>query len=333
MMPFRGSYHSNSGYGRKNIPAAMPSSQPTAPSFNIPAAPNVQPEANTAPNVPPVQKQPPQMAPAEAPPVMPPEKAAQPTVPSKSQFTPTVPAKSPFTPYVMPSQEMNIPGSVLPETAAPQVPQAAPMMPQTPCMYMQPMYQNPMVQPTCPYINNQMPFGTGDINLMGMYEDADMTIRVPNTDPPPVISNNPTIPSISFFKELTGYPNYGNPSGNADILYTGNRGVWTMDIAPFLLVPGNQRAQIIISAVLDDHYNVPVRQYSLRITVNDTVVHNGPVNLEHGRPSGGRFNNWQPLTFNINVRRNNRIVIENTSSSGPNDWIAFDWMEIRLAQR
>lgn len=333
MMPFRGSYHSNSGYGRKNIPAAMPSSQPTAPSFNIPAAPNVPPETNTAPNVPLIQTQPPQMPPVEVPQVMPPEKAAQ----------PAVPVKSPFTPSVMPSQGMNIPGLFSPEAAASQVPQATPMMPQTPCMYMQPMYQNPMaqpsmiqnpmVQPTCPYISNQMPLGTGDMNLMGMYEDADITIRVPNMDPPPVLSNNPAVPSISFFKELTGYPNYGNPSGNADILYTGNRGVWTMDIAPFLVVPGNQRAQIIIRAALDDHYNVPARQYSLRITINGTVVHNGPVPLEHGRPSGGRFNNWQSLTFNINVRRNNRIVIENTSNTDPNDWIAFDWMEIRLAQR
>jgi hypothetical protein len=141
MMPFRGSYHSNSGYGRKNIPAAMPSSQPTAPSFNIPAAPNVQPEANTAPNVPTVQKQPPQMAPAEVTPVMPPEEAAEPTVPSKSPFhTDCTCAVTIYTDctckvtictvrYAFTGNEHT--RSVLPEAAAPQVPQAAPMMPQT----------------------------------------------------------------------------------------------------------------------------------------------------------------------------------------------------------
>lgn len=329
MMPFRGSYHSYPGNGRKNIPGAVPPSQPTAPSFNVPEAlPGIPQEANTPPAAQPIQEQPSKMTPAAAPTAMPStEKALQTGVPSPVMFTPPV----------MPSQKMNIESPM------------SPMMQGSPNMYMQPMYQNPMVQPSmvqpsmlqnpitqpvCPYMNSQMLFGAGDMNMMDMYEDTDATIRIPNTDPPPVLSNNPVVPSISFFKELTGYPNYGNPSGNADILYTGNRGIWTMDIAPFLLVPGNQRAQLIIRAVLDDHYNTPARQYSLRITVNGTVVHNGPVSLEHGTPSGSRFSNWQSLTFNIfNMRRNNRIVIENTSNTGPSDWIAFDWMELRLAQR
>jgi len=56
--------------------------------------------------------------------------------------------------------------------------------------------------------------------------------------PQPVLSNAPAQTSIVLFKELTGYPNYGNPSGNADILYTGNRGTWTFDIQPILLIPG-----------------------------------------------------------------------------------------------
>jgi hypothetical protein len=40
------------------------------------------------------------------------------------------------------------------------------------------------------------------------------------------------------------------------------------------------------------------------------------------------------LTFDINnLRRINRITIENTSSTGPNNWIGLDWMEIRLSVR
>jgi len=137
--------------------------------------------------------------------------------------------------------------------------------------------------------------------------------------------------NIVLFKELSGYPNYGNPSRNADILYTGYRGAWTFDSPAFLLVPGNLRAQLVIRAVLDDHSNVPVNRYSARITVNGTVVHNGRLPLEHGTPAGGIFTNWRDLAFDItNIRRNNRIIIENTSSTGPNDWIAFDWMELRL---
>ena len=153
-------------------------------------------------------------------------------------------------------------------------------------------------------------------------------------DPPPLLSDNPATTTLSLFKELTAYPNYGNPSRNADILYTGNRGSWTFRSPAFLAVPGNQRAQVIIRAVLDDHANVPVNRYSARITINGTVVHDGRVNLEHGVPAGGMFTNWINLPFDIaNLRRTNRVTIENTSSAGANDWMAFDWMEIRLFTR
>ena len=153
-------------------------------------------------------------------------------------------------------------------------------------------------------------------------------------DPPPQLSNNPVTASVTLFKELTAYPNYGNPSRNADILYTGNRGSWTFQSPAFLAVPGNQRGQVIIRAVLDDHANVPINRYSARITINGTVVHDGRLVLEHGTPAGGMFTNWRDLPFNIvNTRRTNRITIENTSSAGAGDWIAFDWMEIRLVPR
>ncbi len=165
------------------------------------------------------------------------------------------------------------------------------------------------------------------------YTEDYSTIRRPG-DPPPVLSNNPATTSIVLFKQLTGYPNYGNPSRNADILYTGNQGTWTFDSPAFLIVPGNQRAQLIIRAVLDDHSSVPVNRYSARITINGTVVHNGPVPLQHGVPPGGMFDNWRDLTFNVpNLRRNNRVTIVNTSTAGQGDWMAFDWMELRLNPR
>ncbi|HPD01227.1 MAG TPA: hypothetical protein PLA01_07765 [Acetivibrio sp.] len=159
---------------------------------------------------------------------------------------------------------------------------------------------------------------------------------VPATErqPQPVLSDRPAQISVVLFKELTGYPNYGNPSGNADILYTGNRGTWTFNLQPFLLLQSNLSAQLVIQGVLDDHTNVPVANYSARITINGTVVHTGRLPFVHGSPTGQRFNNWRSLTFNVpNLRSNNRVVIENTSNTGPNDWIAFDWMELRLQPR
>lgn len=85
---------------------------------------------------------------------------------------------------------------------------------------------------------------------------------------------------------------------------------------------------------MDDHTNVPARQYSATISINGTNVHRGRLQLEHGRPAGQRFINWRELTFDVrNPRRNNRIQIVNTSNTGANDWIGLDWMEMRLIPR
>lgn len=274
---------------------------------NIPSVPTTQPEQPTPPafNIP---------SPVEVPP-----STAAPVAPT----TPTT--EVPFVPPIMPVSQPMPP--VMP------ISQPVPMM-SMPCMPQMPFV--PPVLPACPYMANQMMPEMYNMNYMDMDELMDISMSPPNTDPPPVLSNNPVTSTITLFKELTGYPNYGNPSGNADILYTGNRGTWTFDVPQPQILPGlgNQRGQLTISAVLDDHNNVPIRQYSLRISVNGTIVHNGPVRLPHGAPAGTVFNNWVPLTFNItNLRRNNRIVIVNTSTAGPNDWIAFDWMELRLVPR
>ena len=123
-------------------------------------------------------------------------------------------------------------------------------------------------------------------------------------------------------------------SMHLDILYTGNRGAWTFESPAFMFVPGNMRATLGISMILDDHSNVPVNRYSARITVNGSLVHNGRLSLPHGTPAGGMFNNWRELTFNVsNMRRTNRIVIENTSSGDLDNWIGIDWMELRLLPR
>jgi hypothetical protein len=173
-----------------------------------------------------------------------------------------------------------------------------------------------------------------DVNVEERYVETQIQPAQVINNPPPILSNNPPVASVVLFKELTGYPNYGNPSRNADILYTRNRGTWTFDTPAFLLVAGNLRPQLTIRAVLDDHSQVPVNRYSLRITINGVVVHNGRVNLPHGAPAGGMFTNWRELIFNVpNIRRTTTITIENTSNTGPNDWIAFDWMELRLLPR
>ncbi|ABR49121.1 conserved hypothetical protein [Alkaliphilus metalliredigens QYMF] len=73
-----------------------------------------------------------------------------------------------------------------------------------------------------------------------------------------------------------------------------------------------------------------MRQYSATISINGRVVQRGPVPLEHGRP----FVNWGALIFDIpDIRLINRIVITNTSTGLPDDWIGLDWMEMRFSRR
>ncbi len=157
---------------------------------------------------------------------------------------------------------------------------------------------------------------------------------MPKPSPAPLISANPPVFSLTAFKQLSAYPNYGNPSRNADILYTGTRGTWNIELPPFMLVPGRFRAQLIIRAVLDDHMRVPANRYSAKITINGTQVHNGRLPLEHGAPAGGMFVNWGELSFNIpNLGKDIRVSIENTSAAAPGDWIGLDWIELRQHPR
>jgi len=166
--------------------------------------------------------------------------------------------------------------------------------------------------------------------MYGIYEQSLMS-NIGINQLQPILSNNPSTTTLVLFKELSGYPNYGNPSGNADILYRGNQGEWTFEVPAFFFVPGLLRAQVHIRAVLDDHATTPVSRYSATISVNDRVVHRGPLPLEHGRPFGQPFVNWGTLVFNVPViRRINRIVITNTSTGSPDDWIGLDWMEMRF---
>jgi len=151
---------------------------------------------------------------------------------------------------------------------------------------------------------------------------------------PPLTSNNPVIANLTLFKQLSGFPNYGNPSKNADILYTGTHASWDINIPAFLLFEGKFKTQLIIRAVLDDHYNVPANRYSAKISINGSTVQSGRLSLEHGAPAEGLFLNWGEIVLSIpNLRKENKITIENTSAAGPKDWIGFDWIELRQYPR
>lgn len=149
----------------------------------------------------------------------------------------------------------------------------------------------------------------------------------------PLISKQTASLNITLVKQLSAYPNYGNPVKSADILYTGNKGAWDIDVPEFLLVSGSLKGRLIIRAALDDHVGVAASRYGARIYINGSLVHRGRLPLEHGAPVGGIFTNWKELSFNLhNLQKENKIVIENFSDCGIKDWIGFDRMELRLFQ-
>ncbi|MDS1030912.1 hypothetical protein RDV78_10725 [Bacillota bacterium LX-D] len=154
-------------------------------------------------------------------------------------------------------------------------------------------------------------------------------------DPPPILSNARPSTIIVLHKELTGYPNYGNPSGNADILYTGNVGSWTFNLPNylFLLINNFERVRLILRGALDDHYDVPENRYNMTVNFNGSRQNFGRLPFVHGRPRGQQFDNWRQLAIDIPtniLRRNNTVQIRNTSNAGDTDFIALDWMELRF---
>lgn len=147
----------------------------------------------------------------------------------------------------------------------------------------------------------------------------------------PFISKQSAVLNISLIKQLSAYPNYGNPTKGADILYTGSKGVWNIEIPQYLLSSGNLKAKLIIRGALDDHTNVLTGSYAAKIYANGLLLHKGRIPLEHGTPKESVFTNWKELSFILRQPVNeNKIVIENISTCGAKDWIGFDRMELRL---
>lgn len=186
------------------------------------------------------------------------------------------------------------------------------------------------------YANNYYPLYMEQYDdFDDLYSDLDSISTNINVLQPKLTNPAPST-ALILRKELSGYPNYGNPSGNADILYTGNQGVWTFPLGAFLSPAFNRfrRIELVVRGALDDHYNVNENRYSMTVNVNGFRQNYNPTPFVHGRPAGQRFDNWKELVINIprnNVTRNNRVTIRNTSSNlGESDFIAFDWMEMRF---
>jgi hypothetical protein len=172
------------------------------------------------------------------------------------------------------------------------------------------------------------PYSAGYCSVFNDYQPVFNTMQ----NSKPYLSDNLINKSILFFKELSGYPMYGNPSGNADILYTGNKGKWTFNFSNLNNIFSKHQSVILqIQMALDDHYTVPENIYSAIISINGKIVHTGYLPLHHGIPRGENFNNWKILSFEISeFKKEFSIEITNTSKAGIHDWICIDWMQLVL---
>jgi hypothetical protein len=157
-----------------------------------------------------------------------------------------------------------------------------------------------------------------------------------HSDPPAVVVfSSPELTILR--KELSGYANYGVVDGRADILYSSESDQWLFDLSTLSLPGPIQSAQVVLSLVLDDHYGIPLTDYFGRITVNGQQVFSGGLGtglgLQHGTPLGLVFQNWQVVTFPIaDLTPSVYAVGVENNTPGPvyGDWIALDYIELRL---
>lgn len=153
------------------------------------------------------------------------------------------------------------------------------------------------------------------------------------TDPPSQVSS-PAPDTYVLHKELYGFRNYGVADGRADVLYSGESGAWTFDLARIPGYAGSQveQAEFTISGVLDDHYDVSTESYVGTVTTNGTLQFSGNFPYQHGSPYGTRFSNWtdHEVLAGESAAGAYTIAISNGSAISSAHWIAMDYIELEV---
>lgn len=153
------------------------------------------------------------------------------------------------------------------------------------------------------------------------------------TNPALTVSASPSATVLRM--ELNGFANYGVVDTAADIAYTGDSNLWTFDLPAGTSADDFIGAFFRASLILDDHADVPVESYSLRVSTNGTEAFNGPAGVPHGAPFGSVFSNWVARDFAVNWPLGSPVTfaLTNTSTAAFDDWIAIDWIELHLVAR
>src|SRR5579884_706542 len=147
-----------------------------------------------------------------------------------------------------------------------------------------------------------------------------------------------TSTEIIFHKNLDGFSNYGL-DGNADILYQGDQGTWTLDLSAQKL-PKIAYAYFTVALDADDHSGVPgdyyldINSYTLDVLTNGTLAGTGhPNGIQHGTPFGSIFNNWLSIDYPVAPTSSlYTITLDNTNTIGGGNWYAIDQIDLHLVK-
>lgn len=147
------------------------------------------------------------------------------------------------------------------------------------------------------------------------------------SDPVPELSGDAD--SVVLHKELDGYPNYGTADDAADVLYDGETDRWVFDV-PNLSITS---VVLAFSMSADAHYQVPISSYAAQIWIGDTCTAELPLPVTHGMPYDDTFYTWTELALPAQATAGTELTVTMTnlsSTADPLDWIAVDWIELRL---
>jgi hypothetical protein len=154
------------------------------------------------------------------------------------------------------------------------------------------------------------------------------------SNPAPVVSYSGNVVTLS--KDLNGYGLHGVVDHASDILYSGETGTWSFDLASLgISLSDYDTSKITVSLALDDSYMVPTANYSLAVDLLGANKFSGTTDslgLVHGAPWGTTFNNWTSASFDSSLLSDPFTVSIVNTTSISNQWVAIDTIELELTE-
>jgi PEP-CTERM motif len=150
------------------------------------------------------------------------------------------------------------------------------------------------------------------------------------SNPLPVVSTPPGETVLRM--ELNGYANYGQVDAAADVAYRGDSHTWVFTLPIALQSSDLSGAYFRAALALDDIYSVDPLLYSFNIATGGAAVFAGAAQMAHGGPFNSVFTNWTVRDYAMAGVAGSpwSFSLSNTSATAASNWIAVDWIELRV---